>query len=293
VSFCYEDHIEDLENQYENLKYLQSLEKEQLENITIGVDRGVKRPVQAGTDVYDFTIEQKRKKLAKERYIKRCQKRLAKQQKTSKRRKQQKRKLARASEKIANIRKDFCHKTSRSIVDKESVKVIIFEDLKTKQMTKRPKAKKNEQTGKWAHNHSKSKAGLNKAILDKGWCQMETFVKYKAHKAGKAVFKVSAHHTSQECADCGHIHPNNRKTQTLFHCESCGHSDNADHNAAEVIKKRAINLIHNSGTELSSRGVLLDSGRGAADKSRLANVSRARGKETSKKKILAASISAA
>lgn len=284
VSFCYEDDVEDLPSQSEHLEYLKHLDKEELEKITVGIDRGVKRPVQAGDDVYDFSPEQKRKKLAKERYIKRCQKRLSRQKKTSKRRGRQKRKLARASEKIANIRNDFCHKTSRSIVDKESTKVIIFEDLKTKQMTKKPNAKKNESTGKWSHNHRKSKAGLNRSILDKGWCRMESFVRYKALKANKAFFKIPAHHTSQECVDCGHIHPNNRKTQGYFLCGSCGHSDNADKNAAGVIKKRAINLLLNSGTELSSRGVLLDSGRGAADKTRRANANCARGKEASKKK---------
>ena len=69
--------------------------------------------------------------------------------------------------------------------------------------------------------------------------------------------------SAQECADCSHIHPDNRKSQELFICESCGHTDNADQNAAKVIKNRAIKLILNSGTELSKRGVLLDSGRGA------------------------------
>ena len=59
------------------------------------------------------------------------------------------------------------------------------------------------------------------------------------------------------------MNPDNRKSQELFKCENCGHTDNADKNAAEVIKKRAIKLILNSGTELSKRGVLLDSGRGA------------------------------
>ncbi|MBL4818542.1 MAG: transposase, partial [Deltaproteobacteria bacterium] len=76
----------------------------------------------------------------------------------------------------------------------------------------------------------------------------------------KAFFKVSASFTSQECADCAHIHPNNRVSQAEFVCENCGHSDNADRNAALVIKKRAINLILDSGTELSSRGVLTPSG---------------------------------
>ena len=71
---------------------------------------------------------------------------------------------------------------------------------------------------------------------------------------------VYAHFTP----DCSHIHPDNRKDQATFLCVSCGHTDNADLNAAKVIKKRAIDLILNSGTELSERGVLLlDSGRGA------------------------------
>ena len=288
VSFCYEDDMEDSKDIYEHLGYLKNLSKEELEGMTIGVDRGVKRPVQAGDEAYDFSMEQKRKKKAKERCIKRSQKALARKQKISRRRKNQKRKLSRAYEKIANIRKDFCHKTSRAIVDKDANKVIVLEDLRTKQMTGKPEAKKDEKTGKWVPNNRKRKAGLNRSILDKGWCRMEQFIRYKAIKAGKAFFKVPAHHTSQECADCGHTHPDNRKTQELFFCVSCGHSDNADKNAAEVIKKRAIKLILDSGTELSSRGVLLDKGRGAANKTREANANRARSREASKKKELAA-----
>ena len=80
------------------------------------------------------------------------------------------------------------------------------------------------------------------------------------------------------------MNPDNRKSQELFKCENCGHTDNADKNAAEVIKKRAIKLILNSGTELSKRGVLLDSGRGAKCKPLVAIAANAGGNETSKKK---------
>ncbi len=83
VSFCYDDHIkeEDLITQKEHLEYLKSLSSDYLGKITIGIDRGVKRPIQAGDTVYDLTEEQKRKKRAKEKYIKRCQKRLSHQKK--------------------------------------------------------------------------------------------------------------------------------------------------------------------------------------------------------------------
>jgi hypothetical protein len=58
---------------------------------------------------------------------------------------------------------------------------------------------------------------------------------------------------------------------------------NADHNAAKVIKKRAINLIMDSGTELSKRGVLLlDKGRRASGKPHKVKAICVHGCETSK-----------
>ena len=286
VSFCYEKGQEskNLPTKEQHLTHLRGCPREELELMTVGIDRGVARPVQVGGCFFDFTEEQKRKKKAKERYMRRCQRRLSKQMKGSNRRKKTKYKLSRSHEKISNIRKDFCHKTSRSIVDDENAKVIVLEDLKTSKMTKKPKPQPCESGKGWKKNKRRAKTGLNKSILDKGWHQLETFLEYKASDAGKALFKVSAYYTSQECADCGHTHPNNRKNQKLFSCESCGHSGNADENAAEVIKKRAINLILDSGTELSKRGVLLDIGRGATYKPSEANASDARSKETSKKK---------
>jgi len=290
VSFCYEDDLDEsnLLTQEDNLRYLRDADPRFLANHTVGIDRGVVRPVQAGADVFDLTPEQKKNKVGRERYLKRYQRRLAKQKKGSKRRHQTKQKIARCHQKIANIRKDFCHKTSRKIVDDPQNKVIVLEDLRTKNMTAKPKAKQTD-TGKWEKNGANAKAGLNKSILDKGWHQLESFIKYKSYRAGKAWFKVPAYQTSQECAACSHTHPNNRKSQDRFHCESCGHTDNADHNAAEVIKKRAINLISDPGSGLSKRGVLLaDTGRGATAKTRRAKASRAHGSEASKKKNKAA-----
>ena len=98
---------------------------------------------------------------------------------------------------------------------------------------------------------------------------IETYTKYKSYRAGKAVFKIPSPTTSQECAKCGHTHPDNRKTQDKFVCVSCGYTDNADRNASLVIKKRAIKLIKHTGTVLSEKGVLTiisDNGRGGSNK---------------------------
>ena len=131
--------------------------------MVIGIDRGVIRPVQAGNQVFDLTEDHKKKKKGKEKYLKRCQRRLSKQQKGSKRREKTKRKISKSHEKISNIRKDFCHKTSRAIVAQENTQVFVLESLQTKNMTARPKAKLDPNTKKWVSNHRSQKAKLNKA----------------------------------------------------------------------------------------------------------------------------------
>lgn len=118
-------------------------------------------------------------------------------------------------------------------------------------------------------NKAKQKAGLNRAILHSGWHMLENFTRYKAAHAGKAFFKINPAHTSQECAVCEHIHPDNRKNQSEFLCVACGHADNADHNASMVIKKRGVKLILHSGTELAAGDILMPSaatGRGGKGK---------------------------
>lgn len=270
-----------------NLQHLSGCEQQWLEKHTVGIDRGVIRPVQAGDNVYQLTQGQQRNKTKYQRKLKYQQKQLSRRKKGSNRRHKARYKLSRHYSKLANLRKDFNHQTSHSIVTEPNNKIIVLEDLKTKNMTKRPKPKKAA-NGHYEKNQARAKAGLNRSILDKGWHQLEAFIDYKCQKEGKAFFKVNAHYTSQACADCDHTHPDNRKSQAVFACVNCGHTDNADRNAAKVIKKRAIKLLLYSGTELTKRGVLkapnLDIGRGAEYKTQAANAACAVGCEPSKKK---------
>jgi putative transposase len=96
-----------------------------------------------------------------------------------------------------------------------------------------------------------AKSGLNKSVLNLGLYKFENYLTYKMERRNNQLFKVSPYLTSQECAHCGYIHRDNRKKQADFECLRCGHGDNADRNAALVIRKRAIELLLNSGTELS------------------------------------------
>ena len=291
VSFCYENgkSEDELSTHSEHLAFLQGSSKEFLEEHVIGVDRGVAIPAHAGSMTFDFCDNQKKNMTQADRYIKRLQRKLARQQKGSNRRNKTKHRIATQHAKKANIRNDFAHKTSRSLVDSKAT-VIVFEALRTSSMTRKPKAKQDEQ-GRYVSNKAKQKAGLNKSILNVGWHIIETYTKYKAYQAGKAVFKVNPAYTSQECAKCDHTHPDNRKSQELFVCGNCGNTDNADNNASLVIKKRAINLILDTGTVLSDDGVLRtksDSGRGGNRKTSRVKSSTSSVQRSVKKEKLAA-----
>ncbi|MDD2945532.1 MAG: transposase [Acinetobacter sp.] len=292
VSFCYEDGIEIQEfdgKKFDSKKYskrqldrLRGLNEEQLQKIVVGIDRGVTIPVHAGHEQFDFSKEQKNNLSKADRYIKRLQRKLARQAKGSNRRAKTKHRIAVHHSKKANIRKDFAHKTSRRLANGFG-EVFVFEKLNTKQMTQKPQPKKDD-SGRFIPNKAKAKAGLNKAILNVGWHKIASFLKYKAVKLGKAVFTVHASYTSQECASCGYTHPDNRKTQDRFICVSCGHTDNADHNASIIIKNRAINLILDCGTQLDDdylssigRGGVCKTKKGIKALSRMTN-------ETSKEK---------
>ncbi len=51
---------------------------------------------------------------------------------------------------------------------------------------------------------------------------------------------VDPRYTSRQCAACGCIDKKNRTNQATFRCVSCGHTANADSNAAINIRSRAL-----------------------------------------------------
>jgi transposase len=64
---------------------------------------------------------------------------------------------------------------------------------------------------------------------------LRAFITYKAAMRGVRVELVDPRYTSQRCFECGNIDKANRKTQADFSCTVCGHTANADVNAAKNI----------------------------------------------------------
>jgi putative transposase len=195
------------------------------------------------------------RKVKKDRYIRRLQRKLARQQKGSKRRDKTKLKIARARQYGADCRRDFAHKVSYQLVE-APFRFYVFEALKIQNMLRRPKAKTDAQ-GRYIKNGAAAKAGLNRSIQAAAWGDVLRYTEYKAAQRNKLVLTVPPQYTSQECSQCGHIHPDNRVTQALFVCQLCGHSENADTNAARVIKKRGIQALRAGISVKASKSVAI------------------------------------
>lgn len=140
----------------------------------------------------------------------------------------QKQKVNRVHTRIANLRHDFLHKHSTEISKNHAV--IVVEDLQVSNMSKSAKG-----TVEKPGRNVAAKSGLNKAILDQGWGMFRRMLAYKQLWRGGVLIAVPPAYTSQTCAECGHVSPENRVVQAVFSCVACGHTDHADVNAARVI----------------------------------------------------------
>lgn len=211
-----------------------------LRSATIGVDRGVASPAYACTgNVYDFDPVQKARMEKKIRQRRRWQRRMARRTKGSSGWNKARKRVALTYTYASNVRKDFAHKASHDLVTAPGVRMVVMEDLKVASMSRRPKAKVNDR-GCPVANGARAKAGLNKAILNSAWGRIKTYAQYKAPRNNVLFLVVPPHHSSQECAVCGHIHPDNRPSQSRFVCQRCGQTNHADHNASRVIAQRGV-----------------------------------------------------
>ena len=202
----------------------------------LGVDMNVRQVATSDGHFY-FLPDLKKKEARRKRY----QRRMARQVKGSNRRKDTKKKLAKVSRKIANIRKNWIHQTTREIAGKCGT--VIVEDLKVKNMTASAKGT-IENPGK----NVKQKAGLNRAMQDTALGELRRNLEYKCGR----LIEVNPAYTSQTCSECGHVDKENRKTQARFLCVSCGFASNADTNAAMNIRRLGMARLHGEVSGIST-----------------------------------------
>jgi putative transposase len=194
----------------------------------VGIDRGIAQTLTLSNgEVFQAPDTTRLEALRR-----RAQKALSRRKKGSGRYRVQRERVGRLSARIAAARTDWCHRTSVNIARRFSV--VAVEDLRISNMTASARG-----TAAEPGRGVSQKAGLNRSILEQSWGRFAAFLDYKLAERGGDLITVPAAYTSQTCAVCGVIDAKSRESQARFICVACGHTDNADVNAAKEILRRS------------------------------------------------------
>ena len=155
--------------------------------------------------------------------LKVLQRRLSRKQKWSNNYEKQRIKVARRHHTINNTRKDFHFKQAHALCD--SADMVFMEDLDYR---------------------VSAKGMFGKHMLDGGFGQFRTLVKYVCWKRGKFFGEVNARGTSLECPECG-AEVKKDLSVRVHHCSECNYTTDRDVASGQVIRNRGISLISTAG----------------------------------------------
>lgn len=124
-------------------------------------------------------------------------------------------KISKLQEKISNIRKDYLHKTTTSLIKMYPYRIVI-EDLNISGMMK--------------NRH------LSKAIAEQCLYKFITILAYKCEFYGIKLIKIPRFYpSSKTCHNCGNIKKDLKLSDRVYKCE-CGHTMDRDLNASLNIR---------------------------------------------------------
>ncbi len=217
--------------------------------LSVGIDLGLK----------DFLVLSNGTKIKNHRFLKHYehqlklnQKFLSRKIRQSVRYEKQRLKVARIHEKITNSRMDLIHKTTLDLV--KQFDTIYLEDLNIKGMTRRCKAKQDE-NGKYLPNGQSVKSGLNKSILSVAWGTFIDVLEYKAGWNDKQIIHIDRFFpSSKTCNKCGWINNDLKLKDREWICPKCGKKHDRDLNAAINILNEGYRLNISDGTSDYGRG---------------------------------------
>jgi transposase len=188
----------------------------------VGIDRGV--TVSAALSTGEM-LNVPWPSHARQRRLRRLERKMARAKRGSGRRAQVKLAIARLKACQADIRKDWTEKTSTDLARR-------FDLIRVENLNINNMARSARGTAAEPGRNVAQKAGLNRSILASCWGSL---VHRLQDKAPGRVEKVNPAFTSQRCSACGHIAAESRKSQALFACVACSFACNADVNAARNI----------------------------------------------------------
>lgn len=185
---------------------------------TLGIDLGIKHFATLSDGIKIENPKHLKKRL---KQLKHQQRKLSKKKKGSKNRDKQRRKVAILHEKVANCRKDFLHKLTKSIAENQSYTSVAIEDLNVQEMAK-----------------TKSKY-INRAVNDVGWGMFKKFLQYKCEWYGKNLLVIGEFEPSSKLCTCGNLNHTLKLSDREWTCQKCGVTHDRDILAANNIKRFA------------------------------------------------------
>ena len=197
-----------------------SLTKElsQPTNQFIGIDLGIKDfVITSDGETYD-NIKIKRNN---EKKLIKLHKELSRKQKGSNNKNKAKIKLAKAYEKLNNIKENYLHSIVNQLLNENQV--IIMEDLGVKGMMK---------------NHK-----LAKSIQELSLYRCKEIMKYKAKWFNRDIIEIDRYFPSSKlCSNCGYKNGDLTLRDRTWVCPQCGQTHNRDINAAVNILNEGIRI---------------------------------------------------
>jgi putative transposase len=196
----------------------------------IGVDIGLEKFLATSDGVLvrppKFFKELQGKLLAKRARVfarQLLQRKLSRKKKLSNNYEKQRIKVARLHHQIDNTRKDFHFKQAHALCDAGDM--VFMEDLDYR---------------------TSAKGMFGKHMLDAGFGQFRTIVKYVCWKRGKFFAEVDARGTSQECPECGGEVKKDLNIR-VHSCPHCNYTTDRDVAASQNIRNRGRRLISTAG----------------------------------------------
>jgi putative transposase len=174
----------------------------------VGVDLGIKTFAVCSDGQRFESPRALQRALAK---LRRAQHAHSRKVKGSRNRRKSAQKIARIHARVANVRRDFLHKTTTRLAKTKSI--IVIEDLKVKGMIK---------------NRS-----LSQSIMDAGWGEFRRQLGYKTTWYGSKLMVADRWFpSSKRCSDCGHILKRLALSLREWACPQCGVVHDRDGNAS-------------------------------------------------------------
>jgi putative transposase len=183
---------------------------------TVGIDLGIKSLIVTSEGE---VIDNKNVYRSVEKELAYEQRQLSKKKKGSKSKERQRLVVAKINEYIANCRKDYLHKVTKTLIDENQV--IITESLSVKNMIQ---------------NHC-----LAKSIQDASWGELLRQLAYKAEWYGRTLYQIDRWFpSSKTCNDCQFVVDSLPLNIREWTCPSCHKHHDRDANAAMNILDKGL-----------------------------------------------------